>query len=60
MYSPSSYVPDSQKLLQVPQTPSRQSRGMLIRARYEASDTTSPSPHSMNRVTPSSKFSAIW
>jgi hypothetical protein len=53
-------VPDSQKLLQVPQTPSRQSSGMLIRERYDASATISPARFSMNRVTPSSNVRAIW
>jgi hypothetical protein len=58
-YSPCSYRPDSQKLLQVPQTPSRQSSGILMRERYEASATVSPSRHVMKRVTPSSNVSAI-
>jgi hypothetical protein len=58
MYVPPSNRPDSQNALQVPQAPSRQSSGMLMRCRYEASATVWSSRQLMNRVTPSSKASA--
>src|SRR3712207_6952730 len=46
--------PDSQKALQVPHTPPRQSSGMLIRDRQDASATVWSSRQVMKRVTPSS------
>src|SRR6476469_4822055 len=52
--------PDSQNALHVPQAPSRQSSGMLIRWRYDASATVWSSRQVMNRVTPSSHASATW
>lgn len=58
MKSPGSNSPDSQNDLQVPQAPSRQSDGMLMRALNAASMTVSMSPTLMTLVTPSSKFSA--
>src|SRR6476469_9233496 len=52
--------PDSQNALHVPQAPSRQSSGMLMRWRYDASATVWSSRQVMNRVTPSSNARATW